>query len=152
MSVRGFDWGGVPHADNPRPNVRAVMPLQREVAVILVAGLAIAPNLVPAALTTTRAGGMPDYWASAMAWLRSSTPEPFGSDAFYTARYGETNPVASYTVMNWWDQGHWIVQAGRRGPSNPTQLEQGTAHRSTPPPKKRPRSRCSRRIACATCS
>ncbi len=128
LSVCVLDWGGVPHADNPRPTVRAVMPLQREVAVVLIAGLALAPNLVPAALTTTRAGGMPDYWANAMAWLRSSTPDPFSSDGFYTARYGEANPAASYTVMNWWDQGYWIVQAGRRVPvSNPTQIGAGTA-------------------------
>ncbi|MDO8677098.1 MAG: STT3 domain-containing protein [Acidobacteriota bacterium] len=123
LSVRVLDWGGVPHAGNPMPNVRVVMPLQREVAVILVAGLAIAPNLVPAALTTTRAGGMADYWANAMEWLRASTPPPFGSDALYNARYGDTNPAASYTVMNWWDQGYWIVQAGHRVPvSNPTQV------------------------------
>ena len=69
-----------------------MMPLQREVAVILVAGLAIAPNLVPAALTTTRAGGMPDYWAEAMAWLRTSTPEPFGSDAHLLPR-GTATPI-----------------------------------------------------------
>jgi oligosaccharyl transferase (archaeosortase A-associated) len=123
LSVRVLDWGGVPHAGNPKPQVNAVMPLQREAAVVLVAGLAIAPNLVPAALTTTRAGGMADYWANAMTWLRSSTPEPFGSDALYTGRYGKTNPAASYTVMNWWDQGYWIVQSGHRVPvSNPTQV------------------------------
>jgi len=123
LSVRVLDWGGVPHADNPKPRIRAVMPLQREVAVILVAGLAIAPNLVPAALTTTRAGGMADYWSNAMEWLRTSTPPPFGSDAIYNGRYGDTNPPASYTVMNWWDQGYWIVQAGHRVPvSNPTQV------------------------------
>lgn len=123
LSVCVLDWGGVPHAGNPKPKVRAVIPLQREAAVILVAGLAIAPNLVPAALTTTRGGGMPDYWAEAMAWLRSSTPEPFGADAIYTARYGASNPAASYSVMNWWDQGYWVVQAGRRVPvSNPTQV------------------------------
>ena len=123
LSVRVLDWGGVPHAGNPRPSVQAVMPLQREAAVLLIAGLAVAPNLVPAALTTTRAGGMSDDWASAMAWLRTSTPQPFGSEARYNARYQDTNPAASYTVMNWWDQGYWIVQAGRRVPvSNPTQV------------------------------
>ena len=71
---------------------------------------------------------MPDYWANAMTWLRASTPEPFGSDALYTARYGTTNPAASYTVMNWWDQGYWIVQAGHRVPvSNPTQVKAPSA-------------------------
>ena len=124
LAVRVLDWGGVPHAGNRQPRVRAVIPLQREAAVILVAGLAVAPNLVPAALTTTRAGGMPEYWANAMTWLRTSTPEPFSSDAFYTARYTAGNSDASFTVMNWWDQGYWIVQAGHRVPvSNPTQVK-----------------------------
>ena len=38
---------------------RRPLPFQREIAVIAVAGLIVAPNLVPAAITTTRAGGMP---------------------------------------------------------------------------------------------
>ena len=82
----------------------------------------VAPNLVPAALTTTRAGGMPAYWFEAMQWLRTKTPEPFASPDYYYARYGKTNPPAAFSVMNWWDQGYWIVQTGRRVPvSNPTQ-------------------------------
>jgi hypothetical protein len=122
LAVRVLDWGGVPHAENPDPKVRAFVPLQREVAVILVAGLILAPNLVPAAITTTRAGGMPDYWFNAMQWLRTQTPEPFGSPDFFDARYDRSSPAASFTIMNWWDQGYWIVQTARRVPvSNPTQ-------------------------------
>ena len=122
LCTRVLDWGGVPHAGNPQPSITPRVPMQRELAVALVAGLAIAPNLVPAALTTTRAGGMPDYWAAAMTWLRTSTPEPFASPDYYYARYGATNPPAAYTVMNWWDQGYWLVQAAHRVPvSNPTQ-------------------------------
>ena len=117
-----LDWGGVPHADNPRPAVKPWFPMQREVAIILVAGVAVAPNLVPAALTTTRAGGMPDYWAAAMEWMRTQTPEPFDSPGYYYARYGATNSPAAYSVMNWWDQGYWLIQAAHRVPvSNPTQ-------------------------------
>ncbi len=122
LCVRVLDWGGVPHADNRAPQVTQWFPLQREVAIIFVAGIAVAPNLVPAALTTTRAGGMPDYWAAAMAWLRTETPEPFASPDYYLARYGAANPPAAYTVMNWWDQGYWLIQAAHRVPvSNPTQ-------------------------------
>jgi hypothetical protein len=77
---------------------------------------------VPAALTTTRAGGMPDYWFDAMQWLRTNTPEPFASPDYYHARYAATDPPADFTVMNWWDQGYWILQTGRRVPvTNPTQ-------------------------------
>ena len=122
LCIRLLDWGGVPHAGNPQPNIKPWLPWQREVAIVLVAGIAVAPNLVPAALTTTRAGGMPEYWAAAMDWLRTSTPEPFDAPGYYYARYAATNPAARYTVMNWWDQGYWLVQAAHRVPvSNPTQ-------------------------------
>ena len=122
LCMRLLDWGGVPHAGNPQPKVKTWMPMSREVAVVLVAGIAVAPNLMPAALTTTRAGGMPDYWAATMQWFRTQTPEPFDAPDYYLARYGTANPPARYTVMNWWDQGYWLVQAAHRVPvSNPTQ-------------------------------
>ena len=117
-----LDWGGVPHADNPDPRVRQMLPFQRELAVIAVAGVIVAPNLVPAAITTTRVGGMPNAWFAAMQWLRTNTPEPFDNPDYFDARYGRENPKASFTIMNWWDQGYWIVQTARRVPvSNPTQ-------------------------------
>ena len=122
LAVRILDWGGVPHADNPAPPVRRPLPFQRELAVIAVAGVIVAPNIVPAAITTTRAGGMPQYWFEAMQWLRANTPEPFGSPEHYYDRYANTNAPAAFSVMNWWDQGYWIVQSARRVPvSNPTQ-------------------------------
>lgn len=125
-----LDWGRVPHADNPQPDTRHSFPFQREIAVILVAGLIVAPNIVPAAITTTRAGGMPDYWFNAMEWLRTNTPEPFTSPDFYLARYDNAAPRASFSVMNWWDQGYWIVQTARRVPvANPTQGGAATAAR-----------------------
>ncbi len=126
-ATRMLDWGGVPWTGNPHPAIVTRIPFQREVAVILIAGLAVAPNIVPAAITTTRAGGMPDYWFTAMEFLRRQTPEPFGTDDYYYARYAADSPVAAhaaqgYTVMNWWDQGYWIVQGAHRVPvANPTQ-------------------------------
>jgi hypothetical protein len=122
LAARMLDWGGVPHADNPDPKVPLRLPLQREIAVIAVAGLIVGPNIVPAAVTTTRVGGMPNAWFEAMQWLRNNTPEPFGNPDFFHARYGRENPPASFTILNWWDQGYWIVQTARRVPvSNPTQ-------------------------------
>lgn len=122
FSARILDWGGVPHADNPSPRIKPSIIFQREIAVIAVAGVVVAPNLVPAALTTTRAGGMPKYWFDAMVWLRDNTPQPFGDAGYYYARYGHENPPAAFTIMNWWDQGYWIVQTAHRVPvSNPTQ-------------------------------
>lgn len=125
-----LDWGGVPHADNPSPKVRPRIIFQREIAVIAIAGLAIAPNIVPAAITTTRIGGMPQYWFEAMTWLRQQTPQPFASADYYYARYGNTITPASFSIMNWWDQGYWIAQTARRVPvSNPTQNGADTAAR-----------------------
>jgi dolichyl-diphosphooligosaccharide--protein glycosyltransferase len=122
LAVRVLDWGGVPHVGNPQPLVKTWLPFQREVAVIAVAGIIVAPNLVPAALTASRVSAMPAYWSEAMEWLRTKTPEPFGTPDAYYARYGKTNPPAAFSIMNWWDQGYWIIQAGRRVPiSNPTQ-------------------------------
>ena len=128
LATRVLDWGGVPHADNPSPKIRPRIVFQREIAVIAVAGLAVAPNIVPAAITTTRVGGMPDYWFQAMAWLRANTPEPFGSPDYYYTHYGAQVTPASFTIMNWWDQGYWIAQTARRVPvSNPTQTGADTA-------------------------
>lgn len=122
MAIRILDLGGVPHADHPAPKPQLAFPFQREIAVIAVAGLLIAPNLVPAALTTTRAGGMPQHWFDAMQWLKTQTPEPFASPDHYPARYTNPQPKASFTIMNWWDQGYWITQTAHRVPvSNPTQ-------------------------------
>ena len=66
---------------------------------------------------------MPGYWFEAMEWLRTNTPEPFASPDYYYARYDASeSALRRFTVMNWWDQGYWIMQTARRVPiSNPTQ-------------------------------
>ena len=125
-----LDWGRVPHAGNPTPGTRNSFPFQRELAVVIVAGIIVAPNIVPAAITPRRAGGMPEYWFNAMEWLRSNTPEPFPAADFYYARYDGSGPPASFSIMNWWDQGYWIAQTARRVPvANPTQGGATTAAR-----------------------
>lgn len=135
LCARVLDWGGVPRRDHTSPVVRRLAPLRREAAVVAVVSLAFAPNIVPAAITTTRAGGMPEAWFAALEYLRRETPEPFGSDAYYYARYTRGSPRVGdasdgYTVMNWWDQGYWIVQAAHRVPvSNPTQVRAPNAAR-----------------------
>jgi len=121
LANRIFDWDGAP-ADSAAPRFTRALPFQREIAVIFVAGIVVAPNLATAARTTTRGGGMPAYWFDAMQWLRTHTPEPFASPDYYYARYDTANTPATFTVMNWWDQGYWIIQTARRVPvSNPTQ-------------------------------
>ena len=122
LAVQILDWGGVPHRDNPTPQPKRLLPFQREIAVIIIAGVMVAPNLALAVFSTTRAATMPQYWFEAMQWLRTKTPEPFGSPDVYYARYGSPAPRPSFSVMSWWDQGYWIAQTARRVPvSNPTQ-------------------------------
>ncbi|HXG86973.1 MAG TPA: STT3 domain-containing protein [Vicinamibacterales bacterium] len=128
LAARVLDWGGVPHALNPTPATRTRLPMQRELAVIAVAGGMFAPNLAPALLLMPRSGSLSPYWHDTMTWLRQQTADPFkptpdGSPDYYLSRYPRDAAVApSYTVMNWWDQGYWLVQRARRVPvSNPTQ-------------------------------
>jgi oligosaccharyl transferase (archaeosortase A-associated) len=67
--------------------------------------------------------GLSSGYRASLEWLRRNTPQPFGADDYYYARYraGDT-PRPAYTVMAWWDYGYEIIRLGRRVPvANPTQ-------------------------------
>lgn len=72
-------------------------------------------------------GPSPD-WVRALNWLRTATPEPFGDPAYFHRRYVSTPgeylpPPSAYGIMNWWDEGYWIIYLGRRIPvASPTQF------------------------------
>lgn len=117
LGARVLDWGW------RRPDA----PARFATALVLVGG-AFAPNLAPAALLATRTGNLAAYWQDVMHWLETETPPPFlasasAGDDYYVARYPRANlPAPDYSVMNWWDQGYWLIQRARRVPvSNPTQ-------------------------------
>ena len=118
LGARILDWGRAGSiATRPGTSLRSQYALS--IAAIVVV---LAPGLYMSATKNTRSIGMQDYWADAMRWFRSSTPEPFGDPDFYLARYGPSVPQPAFTVMNWWDQGYWLVQMAHRVPvSNPTQ-------------------------------
>jgi len=67
-------------------------------------------------------------WVRALDWLRTATPEPFGDPAYFHRRYvstpGEYSPPPSaYGIMNWWDEGYWVIYLGRRIPvASPNQF------------------------------
>jgi oligosaccharyl transferase (archaeosortase A-associated) len=67
-------------------------------------------------------------WVRTLNWLRTATPEPFGDPAYFHRRYvstpGEYSPPPSaYGIMNWWDEGYWIIYLGRRIPvASPNQF------------------------------
>jgi dolichyl-diphosphooligosaccharide--protein glycosyltransferase len=128
LAARVLDWGGVPHALNPAPTVSHAFPLQREIAIVIVAAGMFAPNMVPAVLVASRSGSFPGYWNDTMLWLRNNTPAPFtdaarAGEEYYYARYSRDSvPPPDYSVMTWWDFGYWISQVARRVPvANPTQ-------------------------------
>jgi hypothetical protein len=92
-------------------------------AIALIVAVVFYPSLRLSVAAVGVDDGMPPSWHNALEWLRRDTPDPFGDPAIYLARYDQGPlPTASYTVMNWWDYGYWIVRAGRRVPvANPTQ-------------------------------
>ena len=82
---------------------------------------------------SARHGGEPGYdWYESLSWMKENTPDP-GVD--YYELYDEpgvnktTNrredydyPPEAYSVISWWDYGHWITRVARRIPvANPFQ-------------------------------
>jgi dolichyl-phosphooligosaccharide-protein glycotransferase len=76
-------------------------------------------------------------WYSSLLWLKDNTPEPFGDPDSYYELYevppqGEKYdyPESAYSVMSWWDYGHWITRIAHRIPlSNPFQAGAKTVAR-----------------------
>jgi len=77
-----------------------------------------------------REPGLIDHaWYDSLLWLKNNTPEPFGNpDSYYelyeTPPQGQKYeyPESAYSVMSWWDYGHWITRIAHRIPiSNPFQ-------------------------------
>lgn len=84
----------------------------------------IGGNVVLGAPIVALDNGPTPEWREALTWMRSHTPEPFGSDAAYYRRYGREalGTTPAWAVMNWWDYGYWIVGLGHRVPvANGTQ-------------------------------
>lgn len=86
--------------------------------------LTISGNVLLAAPIVAVDSGPSPEWREALAWLRGSTPEPFGTDEAYYRRFGPeaAGILPAWSVMNWWDYGYWIVALGHRVPvANGTQ-------------------------------
>ena len=77
--------------------------------------------------------GPQDDWYESLSWMRENTPDP-GVD--YYALYPEdyTYPESAYSVMSWWDYGHWITRIAHRIPvANPFQQGIGGPHQGNSP-------------------
>lgn len=99
--------------------------MNRAIGAIAMIALVFVPNVMPA----MRAATAPQYgpgeeWLEALDWMRTRTPEPFGSSSEYLARHRSKSdsPPAEYGVMALSDYGWWLARIARRPPAtNPTQ-------------------------------
>jgi len=73
-------------------------------------------------------------WMETLQWLERNSEEPMGPDAYYalfdTPSPGEEfdYPDSAYSIMAWWDYGHWLTRVSKRIPvSNPFQQGAQTA-------------------------
>lgn len=69
-------------------------------------------------------GAMSKDWREALTWLKSNSDDPFGGNNTYITL--NEMRKSDYTVMSWWDYGHWIIRLSKRVPlTSPT--SQGVA-------------------------
>lgn len=127
LADRLLAWRDLTSAEVVGPEARWRLAIQRNAGLVAIVAT-FAPNLVPGVLLQSRTGVSTPYWHDTMQWLQQHTPPPFAGsasagDEYYLARYPTTGvPVADYVVMNWWDQGYYVIQRARRVPvANPTQ-------------------------------
>ena len=79
----------------------------------------------------------PDHdWYESLSWLRENTPDP-GVNYYALYDYDPkayTYPESTYSVMCWWDYGHWITRIAHRIPvANPFQQGIGGPYRGNSP-------------------
>jgi len=75
-------------------------------------------------------------WYQTLQWLRESTPDPLETDSYFRlydrppAGADFDYPDHAWSVMAWWDYGHWITRISHRIPvANPFQEGAKTAAR-----------------------
>lgn len=102
-------------------------------------GLVIFYPPLTTSLATAKYGGGPEYdWYESLSWMKENTPDP-GVD--YYALYEEPQqgedydyPPEAYSIISWWDYGHWITRIAHRIPvANPFQAGIGGPHRGDKP-------------------
>ena len=88
------------------------------------------------------AGGINKQWYDTLVWMRNNTPDKEMYDTFYYQLYrfpekpGERYPYypdGVYSIMSWWDYGHWITAIAHRIPvANPFQQGIGNKYNNVP--------------------
>ena len=82
------------------------------------------PNIGQARAVATQAPLMSEGWYGSLVWLKDNSPEPLGDAGSYYELHDASfeYPESAYSIMSWWDYGHWISRIARRIPiSNPFQ-------------------------------
>ena len=106
-------------------------PFYKDYTLLAVCGLIFLVVVIPPlniSLTTAKhTGGINNDWYNSLIWLRDNTPE---LDIDYYGIYENdfTYPNSTYSIMSWWDYGHWITTIAHRIPNaNPFQQGAHTA-------------------------
>ena len=106
-------------------------PFYKNYTLLGVCGLIFLVVVIPPlniSLTTAKyTGGINDDWYNSLIWLRDNTPE---LDIDYYGIYENDfeYPNSTYSIMSWWDYGHWITTIAHRIPiANPFQQGAHTA-------------------------
>ena len=87
----------------------------------------ILPPLNISLTTAKHTGGISDDWYNSLIWLKDNIPE---LDIDYYGIYENDfiYPNSTYSIMSWWDYGHWITTIAHRIPiANPFQQGAYTA-------------------------
>ena len=135
------------HNSEKSPEMEKVKRYLRPELIItcLIIGLVVFFPPLNASLASAKYGGGPaDDWYESLSWMRNNTPDT-GVDyyAHYdrppinetTGRIEDYNyPESAYSVISWWDYGHWITRIARRIPvANPHGQGQGGPYRGNKP-------------------
>jgi len=94
---------------------------------VIIIGLVVFYPPLNASLASARGGGGPSYdWYESLSWMKENTPEPGVDyyDLYEEPLQGEdyNYPASAYSVISWWDYGHWITRIAHRIPvANPFQ-------------------------------
>lgn len=141
ICIKSFMPRAMPEANTPpvkkskRASSKAMRTGRKAIAIgVLIAACVIAIMIPGTAIATELAGRSShspgNAWMEAMEWMKTSTPEPFGTADYYYRLYdvpaaGKTfeYPPASYSVLVWSDYGYWVTRMGHRIPvANPARF------------------------------
>jgi dolichyl-diphosphooligosaccharide--protein glycosyltransferase len=85
------------------------------------------------ATATLGSMGPREDWYDTLSWMKENTPDT-GVDYYALYPVDYTYPESAYSVMSWWDYGHWITRIAHRIPvANPFQKGIGGPYQEDSP-------------------